>query len=433
MNIYNSAQQINSYASQFLQDALLYRHMGISVFPVGKDKKPLPGQSWRRFQRKRATDKQIGTLFSDNRVAGIAAIMGPISQGVVDRDFDCVPSYLEWAKRKPQLAAILPTSRTGRGFHVFCRLRQPIYAKWHDGELRGTEKQYVILPPSFHPNGGRYEWFGDVNPFGLSYFPMLSLDETGWIDAEHPLSSHHERNFKEAIPNQASKAEEASRTHIRYPNTALRNTNIHKDIREIVSDAILRTLPGGIGERNDRLFDFARILKSFPELAGCEPEELEVYVRQWHLKALPVIGTKDWGETWYAFQQAWQNVLFPMGSGILEEALRLAMANPLPAQVGKYRDEPTLKLWLVCRELQVLSRTDTFFLSARTAARLCGFTNLMTTSRRLKDFCALGILELVKRGSKGAEGKRTASYYQLCQSNHVLEHQPLRLADVSVS
>ena len=136
MNVSGSANSIKYQAYSFTQEALIYRYWGFSVFPVGREKKPLV--SWKPYQRRRPHDCVLGTLFGNAKVTGLAVVLGEISQGLAVRDFDTVESYLDWEKAHPELAKRLPTVRTRRGFHVFCRLTKPSFAKWDDGELRGN-------------------------------------------------------------------------------------------------------------------------------------------------------------------------------------------------------------------------------------------------------------------------------------------------------
>ena len=257
----------------------------------------------------------------------------------------------------------------------------------------------------------------------MSSFPTLSLEQTGWIDERHPSAGHsHQRKPSTpttGIPSD-TKHQEKQTAHPISSNTAYVTQTFEKlseeDKEDVVWEVISRTLPQRKGERNACIFDLARALKSIAPLAEADAEDVQRIVRKWHIKALAVIGTKAWGVTWQAFKLAWSNVLFPIGSGPLDEALRSALANPLPIRVGKFRDEPTLKLLLVCRELQQLARGGSFYLSCRSAAQLCGFRCPMTASRRLKALCeSEGILRLVERGTSGdgRSSTRKATRYRL--------------------
>jgi len=70
--------------------------------------------------------------------------------------------------------------RTGKGFHVFMRGEcEPIKA---DGlvELRSGPGQYVVVPPSTHPNGRHYEWITDVERVAIAEVPKDALAHLRW-------------------------------------------------------------------------------------------------------------------------------------------------------------------------------------------------------------------------------------------------------------
>ena len=68
-----------------LDKAIKYYELGLSLIPVGKDKKPLL-PSWKEYQSQRASLEQIKEWFSNNDV-NIAVVTGLIS-GIAVVDFD---------------------------------------------------------------------------------------------------------------------------------------------------------------------------------------------------------------------------------------------------------------------------------------------------------------------------------------------------------
>jgi hypothetical protein len=430
------------------QDALVYRHWGWSIIPVAGKKPALC--EWTSFQSRRASDRRIHWMFHSRNITGLAVILGRISGFLCCRDFDSVEWYLNWAAANPYLASVLPTVRTHRGFQVYCRLFAEVFKKFGDGELRARSDCYAVLPPSRHPKGVRYEWVRGY-PTGPSAFLRLKLPQTGFdIDYSLPRVARSSRPVATAaLAAQLRAAAEAGarKRQLQQPlrtqpgqqkappknkktscvtlttGRASDEIKVSQEDRgwgdrtdlgnQAIWEAIARSQPAGVGERHRRIFDLARSLKALPYLTDAHANALEGIIRNWHRKALNVIGTKSWKITWKDFRDAWERVKIPMGSGPLEEALRAAVAAPMPQSVIGFKDAPTRRLPALCAKLQALAGDRSFFLACRTAERLCGFTNQMTPARRLKLLVESGVLKLVSRGSTGAELRRAAEYRYL--------------------
>ncbi|MBA2703119.1 MAG: hypothetical protein H0U60_04615 [Blastocatellia bacterium] len=73
------------------------------------------------------------------KVTGIAIVLGPISGDLYCRDWDEVGAYEQWASEHPDLAAVLPTARTKRGYHNYFTSDKVLPTNtYNDGELRGA-------------------------------------------------------------------------------------------------------------------------------------------------------------------------------------------------------------------------------------------------------------------------------------------------------
>ncbi len=172
--------------SDLLAMALAYRAAGLSVIPLGRDKRPYwqrlpqlpdprrPGRTkgvWQPFRQQAADAGQLHAWFGDGQ-ANVGLVGGRVSGGLVVLDFDheAAAIFPAWLERAGAVAANLPTSVTSKGFHVYLRTNEPIGNRtlaWScDGrkriETRG-EGGYITAPPSRHASGHTYCWlWGDA-------------------------------------------------------------------------------------------------------------------------------------------------------------------------------------------------------------------------------------------------------------------------------
>jgi hypothetical protein len=278
------ASRTGSLANPALQlallgDALDYATRGWSVIPVrGK----VAACLWEPFQRQAADETTLRKSFARICVTGLAVVTGKVSGGLAVRDFDDAGAYRTWAAEHPGDAASLPTVQTARGFHVYGRLDEEAFADLGDGELRGTSGHYVLLPPSVHPEGPVYSWVNPL-PDAPGILPPLPPSLTWRIARRDPATQQ---------PMQPIAC-----------------------VTQAAVDAIEATLPDGPGQRNRKAFDLARQLKGMVGL-DTSPAMLKAIVAEWHRRALPVITTKDFAETWSDFQIAWLAVKAPHGATV---------------------------------------------------------------------------------------------------------------------
>jgi len=169
------------------------------------------------------------------------------------------------------------------------------------------------------------------------------------------------------------------------------------EIAPAVGDAIAATLPEGPGRRNRCVFHLARRLKAL--LPEAMADELRPIVRDWHRRALPVIRTKAFTETWADFTIAWQRVRVPFG-GELARLVERARWAPLPKAALEYDDEHARLLVRICVELQQFHGADPFFLGCRTAGELIGVSK-SEAARLLRMLVFDDVLEVTAAGSHG--------------------------------
>ena len=162
-------------------------------------------------------------------------------------------------------------------------------------------------------------------------------------------------------------------------------------------------IPEGVGQRNKRLFEFARFLKGTkPEVSKAELREI---ITEWHRLALPHIGTSDFSESWGDFQRAWDSVRVPYGSVLNRLLGEVDMTEPVPQSLANLGyGEKALLLCRICKQLQRNAGDDPFFISSRQAGDLIGL-HFTDASKVLYALVADDVLKLVKRGA-GTQASR---------------------------
>jgi hypothetical protein len=394
-----------------LEAAIDYCRRGWSIIPIAAGtKKPPKGFRWSKYQKRRPTEVELRDWFADRDDLGLAVIFGAVSEGLVCRDFDTKEAYQRWAADHPELAKTLPTVATARGYGVYFRtvpanlffvdlreLHPP-----EDGEYRGDSGHYCLLPPSRHPKGPLYDWLvglpaGDV-PFiedvvaaGL----VLVTDETQKAQGRRRKSQVVVEGVEGA--SVVLSASVADRAPIR---------RLSPSVRQVIDEAMARTLPTKAGERRNKLFELARRLKFAPEFAGTPAtmiDFLKPYLLQWWNRAMPRTSGKhpEFWHSWQDFVFAWEEARIPFGA-TMQSILEKARSAPPPAMAVEKYGEGSLKALLasLCRELQQHSGQKPFPLTGRTAGPLIGVSDVQAW-RWLKRLVTDRIIEPVKTHPRG--------------------------------
>lgn len=149
------------------QHAKLLILAGLSVIPIGSEKKPAV-PSWAPYMKKRTMPEEVGTLWSNDSF-GFGIVCGPVSDGLEVIDFDDPDAFARWhaaVQADECLPADLPIIKTPGGWHVY--LKRPVPGRNTKLARRGKETiietrgdgGYVVgpgSPSSCHPDGGVYE------------------------------------------------------------------------------------------------------------------------------------------------------------------------------------------------------------------------------------------------------------------------------------
>jgi hypothetical protein len=403
-------QPDNTHAKTARATADWLAKLGICVIPIGSRTKT-PFVKWEQFQTRLPTEQERWRWWGGDRGQGVAIVLGEVSGNLASRDFDVAEAYDRWRESHPELAATLPTVRTRRGFHVYFRVSEAFSAltvrKLGDGELR-VSGCFNLAPPSQHPDGGRYEWVREMLP--LTSLPILDPYSAGlatdirsgdWTETtENTEPTENTERTERTEPTENTEATETTeaikggvgcfKTNLAPESPILRD----RDIAEVIA----ATLPEATGQREGKLFMLARRLKGMPAFADAPVQSLKPIVREWHRQALPVIGTKPFEETWFAFARGWGRVKFPAGEDPIDQIVAKCRELPPPKCADEY-EQPALKLLVtILRELARSQRGGMFFLSCRTGARHLGEPRT-TVAVWLKGLVVDEVLSVVEAGS----------------------------------
>jgi len=270
--------------------ALAYRDAGLSVIPLGRDKRPYwerlpqvpdrrrPGRTkrvWQPFRQQAADAGQLHAWFGDGQ-ANVGLVGGRVSGGLVILDFDheAAAIFPAWLEQVGGVAAALPTSVTNKGFHVYLRTENPIGNRtlaWRrDGrkriETRG-EGGYITAPPSRHASGHVYCWlWGEATAV-----PTLSeVKFTAVLDAAVHFDQRPKKRQTKRLTNDTAVPPPQGDAFIRLQRYA--HAALHHEV------VALGQMPSG--GRNDGLNRAAFCLGRYVG-AGLLPQEMVVaHLRQ---------------------------------------------------------------------------------------------------------------------------------------------------------
>lgn len=172
-----------------IEEALEYIDNGWSILPVKPEEKRPFMTNWLQYTKTRATKEMASSWFRNLSGAGVGAVTGRISNIVVlDVESYCPTPIEELLRRYPTQLI----SKTGSGgYHLFYQFPTNVAkvanrVKIFEGADLRADGGFIVLPPTVHPNGNRYEWVRRGIP---GAFPVALLDlqskpmvqNEGWI------------------------------------------------------------------------------------------------------------------------------------------------------------------------------------------------------------------------------------------------------------
>lgn len=175
--------------TEILKLANEYLESGWSVLPVKPEEKRPYMTNWLQYNRSRVSKDVMESWFTNLTGAGIGIVTGRISNLVVlDVENYCKIPIEELLKKYPTQMI----SRTGSGgYHLFYQYPTRVA---HIGNRVGlfegidlrADGGFIVLPPTIHPSGGRYEWIkrGMAGVFPNSLLDVQAQPKAqgdGWI------------------------------------------------------------------------------------------------------------------------------------------------------------------------------------------------------------------------------------------------------------
>lgn len=395
--------------------ALYYHARGWSVIPVNPASKKAGMHEWTPFRSQRASTEQVAAWFqSPKRAVGV--ILGAVSGNLAALDFDSPETYKWFAATHPELAGTLPTEKTARGYHVLfeCEPTKSRKPKGRKVELL-CDGAYVICTPSpgkqwLHPPNGSIP---RIDPFALG------LEKFGITPPEAGR-----RHFTEEPeePDEREEREEKEMASVSSVSSVSSGSSVNlvlsADEQQLIDGAIVKTLPFHAGQRNRCCLDLARRLKAIPSLANRPARDLRAIVQDWHARALAVIGTKPFEETWADFVYAWKRVKWPHGVTLAAAVQKATDNTETPPEAANYDDPKNQLLLRICWQLQQLHGVEPFYLSLRTAGGLADLSHT-EAAKRMEMFMEDGHLAIAT-----AHTNIKATRYRYCR-NTVLQGEVL--------
>lgn len=139
-----------------LETAAAWLQNGIAVIPCLARSKVPALDSWREYQERLPTMRELGRWFAHDGY-NLAIITG--WRGLVVVDFDDLGIYGRWlAGLDGRALAALTTYqvKTRRGMHLYFYVDEPAHNAHNDGWDVKAAGGYVLAPPSVHPSGHVY-------------------------------------------------------------------------------------------------------------------------------------------------------------------------------------------------------------------------------------------------------------------------------------
>lgn len=137
-----------------------YLERGWSIIPIKKDKTPAIS-SWTKYQTQLPTKQEVDLWWTQFPDANIAVICGISNIIVVDIDYGHGSETNQPDVKGLELPITLVSKTGSGGYHYIYKRRKGLMGKrtgYRNLVDIQSDNAYIILPPSLHACGKRYEW-----------------------------------------------------------------------------------------------------------------------------------------------------------------------------------------------------------------------------------------------------------------------------------
>lgn len=143
-----------------------YRREGLSFFPLPYKAKRDDSFKWGVYQERQPTENEVKSWFNGHQ-KNIAVVCGKVSGNLVVVEFDNEDYFVEFEvnflnKQNMSILDFTRVSKGKRGPHIWLRVKHPVKSKkFPKCEIR-SDGNYIVVPPSVHPDGPEYQFLSDL-------------------------------------------------------------------------------------------------------------------------------------------------------------------------------------------------------------------------------------------------------------------------------
>jgi hypothetical protein len=351
-------------------------------------------RKWKHLQLRHMTEPGHQSKLKGAGNIGVA--LGRASNGLITIDFD-EDSYVDaFLAANPLLKTTLRT-RASRGCNIWvrCSSEYPPSQKLKNasgaeiGEWRTDGNQTIIS--GIHPDGMPYRFVVEC--------PVITISYSAIIWPESILSPH---------------ATESKRVRRVGENEVVGvcGANVSSSSIEgfISGGSISQLAPTDFHQNNASLFKLARLVKTYERGIGraATQTELQAVFDRWR-----VVTRRFWRHTqddyWAEFLEAYCYARIGLDENPIKVAVSRAKAGALPDVPG-FTDERVRLLAAICREIQLLTGSNPFFLPTRKLGEVLG-VDCSRAARWLRALEGLRVIHLAPGEVRKRGGNRSPRYH----------------------